>query len=279
MHLTIVGCGFVGLALARQLQDDRSQLTLTLTTTSEERLAELRPLAEQARICDATDAISLKQSLRDAEIAVFCLGPKGNSQVDEDGYRNTFVDSFHCLTDLLPQLPQLRQIIYTSSCSVYGDAQGAWVSESTPTNPSNGHGAVLVESESLLLAIDQPQRRVCILRLGALHGPGREFKDRFENLAGQTRPGRGQQFTNWVHVDDVAGAIRAAMTEMWCGVINVVNDQPIRLAELIDRTLSSEGLEPIQWSNGSKTTSSGRRIRNTRLHALGYVLKHPKPTF
>jgi predicted dinucleotide-utilizing enzyme len=35
MHLTIVGCGFVGLALARQLQDDRSQLTLTLTTTSE----------------------------------------------------------------------------------------------------------------------------------------------------------------------------------------------------------------------------------------------------
>ena len=63
MHLTIVGCGFVGLALARQLQDDRSQLTLTLTTTSEERLAELRPLAEQARICDATDAISLKQSI------------------------------------------------------------------------------------------------------------------------------------------------------------------------------------------------------------------------
>ena len=279
MHLTIVGCGFVGLALARQLQAERSQLTLTLTTTREERYAELQPLADQVKICDAADPISLKQALSDAEIAVFCLGPKGDRQVDEDGYRNTFIDSFHCLTGLLPQLPQLRQIIYTSSCSVYGDAQGEWVSESTPTNPSNGHGAVLVESESLLLAIDQPQHRVCILRLGALHGPGREFKDRFENLAGQTRPGRGQQFTNWVHVDDVAGAIRAAMTEMWSGVINVVNDQPIRLAELIDKTLSSEGLEPIQWSNGSKTTSSGRRIRNTRLHALGYVLKHPKPTF
>ena len=279
MHLTIVGCGFVGLALARQLQAERSQLTLTLTTTREERYAELQPLADQVKICDAADPISLKQALSDAEIAVFCLGPKGDRQVDEDGYRNTFIDSFQCLTSLLPQLPQLRQIIYTSSCSVYGDAQGEWVSESTPTNPGNGHGAVLVDSESLLQAIHQPSRLVCILRLGALHGPGREFKDRFENLAGQTRPGRGQQFTNWVHVDDVAGAIRAAMTEMWSGVINVVNDQPIRLAELIDRTLSSEGLEPMQWSNGSKTTSSGRRIRNTRLHGLGYVLKHPNPTF
>ena len=279
MHLTIVGCGFVGLALARQLQGERSHLTLTLTTTREERFAELEPLADHVRICDASDAISLKQALCDAEIAVFCLGPKGDRQVDEDGYRNTFIDSFHCLTSLLPQLPQLRHIIYTSSCSVYGDAQGEWVSESTPTNPSNGHGAVLVDSEALLQTIDQPTRRVCILRLGALHGPGREFKDRFQNLAGQTRPGRGQQFTNWVHVDDVAGAIKAAMTEKWSGVINVVNDQPIRIAELIDRTLSSEGLEPIQWGDNPKTASSGRRVRNTRLHALGYVLKHPKATF
>ena len=279
MHLTIVGCGFVGLALAHQLQTERSQLCLTLTTTREERLSELQPLADRVSICDATDAISLKKALCDAEIAVFCLVPKGNSQVNEDGYRNTFVDSFHCLIGILPQLPHLRQIIYTSSCSVYGDAQGEWVNESTPTNPSNGHGAVLVESETLLQTIDQPSRRVCILRLGALHGPGREFKDRFYNLAGQTRSGAGQQFTNWVHVDDVAGVIKAAITGMWSGVINVVNDQPIRLAELIDRTLSSEGLEPIRWGDDPKTASSGRRIRNARLRSLGYVMKHPKATF
>ena len=113
------------------------------------------------------------------------------------------------------------------------------MNESTSTNPSNGHGAVLVESEALLQAIDQPSRRVCILRLGALHGPGREFKDRFQNLAGQTHSGAGQQFTNWVHVDDVAGAITAAIRGRWSGVINIVNDHPIRLAALIDATLSN----------------------------------------
>ena len=43
MDLTIVGCGYVGLALAERLQPRRPQLRLTLTTTSSERLAQLIP--------------------------------------------------------------------------------------------------------------------------------------------------------------------------------------------------------------------------------------------
>ena len=45
MDLTIVGCGYVGLALAERLQPKRPQLRLTLTTTTSERLAQLSPLA------------------------------------------------------------------------------------------------------------------------------------------------------------------------------------------------------------------------------------------
>ena len=55
MDLTIVGCGYVGLALAERLQPRRPQLKLTLTTTSNERLAQLSPLADKAQVCDATD--------------------------------------------------------------------------------------------------------------------------------------------------------------------------------------------------------------------------------
>ena len=62
MHLTIVGCGFIGLALAHQLQGERSHLTLT--TTREERFAELEPLADHVRICDASDAISQASLMR-----------------------------------------------------------------------------------------------------------------------------------------------------------------------------------------------------------------------
>ncbi len=273
MGLTIIGCGYVGETLARRLQPRRPSLDLTLTTTRQERQVALSHLADEVMICDATDPEQLLKSLQKTHTAVFCLGPKGNQQVDEEGYRHTFVDSFRCLRSLLPQLPQLRQILYTGSCSVYGDANGNWVDETTPACPGPGHGSVLLESEQLLGAIND--RTVCILRLGALHGPGRDLDKRLKNLAGQERQGEGNTFTNWVHVDDAAGALEAAVDGQWSGVVNVVNDKPIRVRELVEQSLARQGLSPVQWTGGLEPQSSGRRIRNHRLKQLGYQLLHP----
>ena len=273
MDLTIVGCGYVGLALAKRLQPRRPELTLTLTTTSSERLEQLSPLADKAQVCDATDPAQLMDALRQSSSAVFCLGPKGDRQVDANGYHHTFVDSFRCLTSLLPQLPNLRQIVYTGSCSVYGDAQGDWVDEQTPPAPSRGQGEVLLESEQLLSGIGD--RRVCILRLGALYGPGRDLDRRLRGLAGLERPGSGATYSNWLHVADAAGALEAALDGAWAGVVNVVNDVPIQLRDLVGRSLRRQGLEPVHWIGGEEPGSANRRIRNTRLKQLGYQLQHP----
>ena len=273
MHLTIVGCGYVGLALAERLQPRRPQLRLTLTTTSSERLDQLSPLADHVQICDATDPTQLLEALRQSNSAVFCLGPKGDRQVDANGYRHTFVDSFRCLKSLLPQLQELRQIVYTGSCSVYGDAQGEWVDEQTLPEPSRGHGDVLLESERLLSGIGD--RRICILRLGALYGPGRDLDRRLRGLAGLERPGSGASFSNWLHVADAAGALEAALDAEWTGVVNVVNDEPIRLRDLVGRSLQRQGLAPVRWLGQDEPGSEGRRIRNTRLKQLGYQLQHP----
>ncbi|MCB4428116.1 NAD-dependent epimerase/dehydratase family protein [Synechococcus sp. MU1643] len=273
MDLTIVGCGYVGLALAERLQARRPQLRLTLTTTSSERLEQLSPLADRVQICDATDPTQLLDALRQSSSAVFCLGPKGDRQVDANGYRHTFVDSFRCLTSLLPQLPELRQINYTGSCSVYGDTEGDWVDEQTPPEPSRGHGDVLLEGEQLLKGISD--RRVCILRLGALYGPGRDLDRRLRGLAGLERPGSGATYSNWLHVADAAGALEAALDAEWAGVVNVVNDEPIRLRDLVGRSLQRQGLAPVRWLGQDGSGSGGRRIRNTRLKQLGYQLQHP----
>ena len=276
MELTIVGCGYLGLAVARQLQPRRPELRLTLTTTQTERRGELADLADQPLVCDATNPAQLLTALQHKHTAMFCLAPRGDRQVNADGYRQTFIDSFRCLQSLVSELPQLRQIIYTGSCSVYGDANGDWVDESTAPTAVSGHGAVLLESERLLTDMSDSKRRVCILRLGALHGPGRELDDRLKGLAGRERPGDGCSFSNWVHVDDAAGALIAAMDGGWPGVVNVVNDQPIRMRDLVDSSLKRQQLEPVRWSGGPATTSGGgRRIRNERLKALGYRLQHP----
>ena len=276
MGLTIVGCGYLGKALARQLQTRRPGLRLTLTTTRAERHGELADLADQLLLCDATDPSQLLKALRHNQTAVFCLAPGGDRQVNADGYRQTFIDSFRCLGSLLPGLPHLRQIIYTGSCSVYGDAEGDWVDESTAPAAGTGHGAVLLESERLLTAMGNSERRVCILRLAALHGPGRELDDRLKGLAGMDRTGDGRSFSNWVHVHDAAGALIAAMDGAWSGVVNVVNDEPIRMRDLVDRSLKRQLLDPVNWSGGPTLESgNGRRIRNDRLKALGYRLLHP----
>ena len=273
MDLTIVGCGYVGLALAERLQLKRPQLRLTLTTTSSERLEHLSSLADRVRVCDATNPAQLLDALQQSSSAVFCLGPKGDRQVDANGYRHTFVDSFRCLKSLLPQLPNLRQILYTSSCSVYGDAQGDWVDEQTPPDPGRGHGDVLLESEQLLNSIGD--RRVCILRLGALYGPGRDLDRRLRGLAGLERPGSGGSYSNWLHVADAAGALEAAVDGEWGGVVNVVNDEPILLRDLVERSLQRQRLAPVHWLGQDDPSSAGRRIRNTRLKQLGYQLQHP----
>ena len=273
LDLTIVGCGYVGNALAERLQPRRPPLSLTLTTTSRERLEQLSPLADRVQVCDATDPSQLLEALRQSSSVVFCLGPKGDRQVDANGYRHTFLDSFRCLTSLLPQLPELRQIVYTGSCSVYGDAQGRWVDEQTAPEPSSGHGDVLLQSEQLLSGIDD--RRVCILRLGALYGPGRDLDRRLRGFAGIERTGSGSAFSNWLHVADAAGALEAALDGDWTGVVNVVNDAPIRLRDLVGCSLQRQGLAPVRWLGQDESASEGRRISNARLKQLGYRLHHP----
>lgn len=273
MAVTILGCGYVGTALAQQLQARRQQWPLRLTTTREERLSSLEELADSALLCDATKPDQLMAALQGSRVAVVSLGPKGDRQVDADGYRRTFVDSLACLKSLLPRLPELEHILYTSSCAVYGDANDGWVDETTPPDPGPGHGSVLLESEEILTGIQD--RHVCILRLGALHGPNRTLDARLKGLAGSERPGNGQQFSNWIHVDDAAGALLAAIDGGWTGVVNVVNDEPIRLKDLVHRSLSGQNLAPVRWSGGESQKPRSRRICNDRLKSLHYRLRHP----
>ena len=276
MRLTIVGCGYVGMALARELRRHHGQAQLTLTTTSEERRGDLEPLADQVLICDARKTDELYEALIDADVAVVCLGPKGDRQVDAVGYQQTFLDSLNCLKQLVPKLPKLAQIVYTSSCSVYGNADGGWVDETTPAQPRDEHSAVLLDAEQLLQDVaTTAAKRVCILRLAALHGPGRDLDQRFRGLAGQTRAGDGQRFTNWIHVSDAAGALLRSIEDNWSGLVNVVNDEPIRLADLADGVLRRQGLAAIQWSGETQHGGCNRRISNHRLKDLGYVLRHP----
>jgi cupin fold WbuC family metalloprotein len=276
MRITILGGGYVGMALARHWRGDPS-LQVTITSTREERRAELEPLADHVAILRGDDATALKAVLTGSDALVMCLAPTASQQVDADTYAKTYTDTFLALQEVLPELPQLRHILYTGSCSVYGDAEGGWVDESTPADPRDAHGQVLLEGEQILLSCSSTERRVCVLRLGAIYGPSRELAPRLRRLAGSTRAGSGAQHSNWIHRDDVVGAIALALQGNWQGLVNVVDNQPLTLAALLARVCQAAGYAPVQWDPEApvETAVVDRRIRNSRLQELGYALRHP----
>ena len=85
-----------------------------------------------------------------------------------------------------------------------------------------------------------------------------------------------QTYSNWLHVADAAGALEAALDAEWAGLVNVVNDEPIRLRDLVGRSLQRQGLAPVRWLGQDEPGSGGRRIRNTLLKQLGYQLQHSR---
>jgi nucleoside-diphosphate-sugar epimerase len=151
------------------------------------------------------------------------------------------------------------------------------VSELSPVAPANRHGEILHETEQVLLSASSPDLTVCIFLLGAIYGLDREFKTRLSKLAGTTRPGTGNHFTNWIHLDDIVSASELAMARQLEGIYNVVNDVPITARELFKQLCDRYELPEVEW-DGSDTTkrSNSRRISNQKLKAEGYQLIHPE---
>lgn len=274
MRITIVGCGYVGSALASHWHQ-QARHWLRVTTTREERLRELAPLADAVQRLDAADPDQLRQALETSEAAVFCLAPGGSRQVDADGYEATYLRTMEAVAAVVPQLPELQQLVYTSSCSVYGEATGL-VEEDTPPQPREPHAQILRDAEDLLLACRSPDRRVAIARLGAIYGPGRELEPRFRSLAGTRRKGDGSSLISWIHRDDVVATLAWAVEQGFDGLINLVDDEPISVRELINRSCRAAGLEPVIWDGDNERVAPERRISNRRLRELGLGLQHPR---
>jgi len=123
--------------------------------------------------------------------------------------------------------PSLGWIGYLSTVGVYGDHQGAWIDETTmPRDPGpRGQRRLAAEAGWLDLGA-RSGKRVEIFRLPGIYGPGRSAIDQV--LAGTARriikPG---QVFNRMHVDDIAGALEAALSgPARYQVYNLVDDEP-----------------------------------------------------
>jgi len=156
---------------------------------------------------DAADPLPLE--LPDKYSVIYTVPPAGNPD--------------RRLSRLLPLLrPAPERFIYISTTGVYGDHDGARVTETTPVNPANERSARRVAAEKQLgdWALGSACQLV-VLRAPGIYGPGRLGAERIE--AGMpVLDEQGANPGNRIHVDDLAQCCVAALSaEVPAGIYNV----------------------------------------------------------
>ena len=274
MNIAIIGCGYVGYAVSKYWQSN-SNFMLTATTTNPERIPTLETVAQKVIVTSGNDIEKLKPVLKNQEIILLSVGAKS-----ADAYEETYVETAKTLVSLLPQFPHIHQVIYTSSYSIYGDRNGVWVDEESPPAPANRNSQLLRKAEDILLSANNDNTRVCILRLGGIYGLGRELKKIFSRAAGTTRPGNGEDTTNWIHLDDIVGTIEFAREHRLQGIYNLVDDSHLTNKELLDNMMTKNNLPNVIWDADNKNIRPYNAwVSNQKLKDAGYQFIHPRIIF
>ena len=187
-------------------------------------------------------------------------------------------------SDLDPVLTAYREDMgkawygYLSSTGVYGDAQGAWVDEQSPT----GDGRRTARSDADGKWLDLGAR---VFRLPGIYGPGRSAFERVETGKAHRIDLPGQVFSR-VHVDDiVSGLVAAIESEAPEGAYNLADDLPTSQNAVIEEACRLMGVTPPALQSleeaGLSPMARGfyaenRRVANGKAkRVLGWTPRYP----
>jgi nucleoside-diphosphate-sugar epimerase len=266
MNIAIIGCGYVGYAVSKYWQTN-SNINLTVTTTNPERISQLKTVANQVIVTTGSNIEGLKSVLKNQDVVLLSVGSK-----NADQYEETYINTAKNLVSILPEFPNLHQLIYTGSYSIYGDRNGVWVDEETPPAPANRNGQLLRKTEDILLSAANENLRVCVFRLGGIYGPGRELVKIFN--------GNGEEITNWIHLDDIVSCIEFARQHRLQGIYNLVDDSHLTNRQLIDSVLTKHNLPLVNWDEANKSNRlQNAWVSNQKIKDMGYQLIHPHIIF
>lgn len=277
MRVLIVGCGYVGRSLGAALV--RHGHTVFGLRRSQAGAAELAAAGIQPLQADITRKEHLAQLPGPFDWVINTVSSTRGGLAQ---YRQAYLDGTRNLIEWLAGTA-LQKFVFTSSTSVYGQADGSVVTETSPTEPTSPTSRVLVQAEQLLLeAARQQGFPAVILRVAGIYGPGRGHLF-LQYLRGQARlENEGQRFINMIHLDDLVGVILAALQRGQPGQIyNAVDDRPVRQVEFfgwLSETLRRP-MPPLASPTELAQRKRGlthKQVSNQKLkRELGYSFQYP----
>jgi len=272
MRLFCFGFGYTAEALARRLSARTAALAGTRTS-----IAEAAPAlgAKLATFQGDGAPAEVRNLLAGTTHLLVSVPP------DLEG--DVVLRHFH---DDLAALPELAWVGYLSTVGVYGDWQGQWVDETSPTRPTSERSLRRVQAEKAWLAFSSGSgRRVEIFRLSGIYGPGRSVIDNLKAGTARRVVKPGQVF-NRIHVDDIARVLVAAIDKAaGHSVYNVSDDEPAPPQDVVAYAAELLGLPippeiPFEQAGikGMAATfwAESKRVGNARIKAdLGVELAYP----
>jgi nucleoside-diphosphate-sugar epimerase len=231
----ILGCGWLGEPLARQLVD--SGYRVRGSSTRPAKLPGLRAQGIEASRLELTSSGfegDIEGFLLGLDVLVFNIPPGLRRNPGAD-----YVGQIGHLIHALRQA-EVPRLIYVSSTSVYGRFQGE-VDETTLPIPDTESGKQLLEAEARVWQ-DHIRRSTLIIRFGGLLGPGRHP---VEMLSGRTGLSGGADPVNLIRQHEAMHILRLALERSdWEGVVNAVHPEHPRKADFYRQEAKRLGLEP-----------------------------------
>jgi nucleoside-diphosphate-sugar epimerase len=242
-QISILGCGWLGLPLAKALLD--KEFSVNGSTTSDEKLAVLKNVGIQPYLVSLFENEikgDFDTFLHNSKILIIDIPPKlrGNLNNLSTALEKIFVSKIGKIIPIIEE-STIEKVLFVSSTSVYGEANGI-VTEATIPNPDSEGGKQLLEVERLLQSNKNFQ--TTILRFGGLIG---EDRNPVKFLSGKTNLENPDAPINLIHQEDCIGILlQIITTNSWGETYNAVAPQhPSRAEYYTQKALEKNLALPI----------------------------------
>jgi len=280
MSVVIFGCGDVGRRIAKHLMANGTKSeniqAYVQSVESAEQCAKLKVLALRVNLDDLQRDLTVCQG---SEL-YYTVPPQKNGVQDQ---RSRALLSAFEATQTMP-----KKVVLISTTGVYGDCQGEWVTEQSPTEPETDRGKRRLDSEQTWFAWGRRNKvPVVALRVPGIYAFSRLPRQRLASRTPVVNPSECG-YTNRIHADDLASVCGKAMELGVAGeVFNTTDGTPGKISEYLQVAAHVLGMEPlpeISMQQAQTSLSSGmlsylnesRKISNQKmLDDLDVELRYP----
>ncbi|RTL11131.1 MAG: SDR family oxidoreductase [Flavobacteriaceae bacterium] len=204
--IAILGCGWLGLPLAKSLLSKGYEVKGS--TTSESKLEVLKNAgisSFQIQLEEHQIIGNMEDFLKETNVLVIDI-PPGLRKETSASNEMTFVNKVKTLIPFIEKLG-VQKVVFVSSTSVYGDDSPiVEITEETKPNPDTESGKQLVIAETLLQS--NPNFKTTVIRFGGLLG---EDRHPVKFLAGRTNVENPDAPVNMIQREDCIGIIEKAL--------------------------------------------------------------------